>query len=136
MKLHHFVLGLAMSVVAACGPSVPGQAAAPKTQRDVLTREEIANSPQDISTLYSAIQSLRPQFLASPLGVQPGSAKKTIAIYVNGALQSGTEVLQGISAGNVDEVRYLDPIRAQSQYGQVASGGAILVTLRKGSPDP
>ena len=135
MAIPRFLIGL-LFAASACGPSQASEAPSPKTQRDVLTREEILNSPQDVLTVYAAIQALRPHFLAAPMGVRPTGAKKTIAVYVNGTIQPGVEALQGITAGNVEEVRYLEPMKAQTEFGPVASGGAVVVRLRKASADP
>ncbi|MEO7083535.1 MAG: hypothetical protein ABI442_14420 [Gemmatimonadaceae bacterium] len=134
MRIQRFVMGL-LFVAAACGPSAGNEAPLPNTRRDVLTHDDILSAPQ-VSSLYSAIQALRPFYLSAPMGVQPGAARKSIAIYLNGALQSGTESLQGIAADNVEEVRYLEPIKAQSEYGPIASGGALVIKLRKSSADP
>jgi hypothetical protein len=137
MRIPRSVIGLLLAV-AACAPNPGSDDAVPtvKVQRDVLTREEIQNSPQGVLTLYAAIQALRPHFLSAPLGIRPQGASKVVAVYVNGTIQTGLEALQGITAGNVEEARYLDPMKAQSQFGPVASGGAILVQLRKPSADP
>jgi hypothetical protein len=135
MAIPRFLIGLLLAA-SACGPSQSSEEPVPRAQRDVLTHEEIVNSPQDLSSLYSAIQALRPNFLASPMGIRPSTANKSVTIYVNGAIQTGLETLQAIPADHVEEVRYLEPMKAQSEFGPVASGGAVLVRLRKASADP
>jgi hypothetical protein len=48
----------------------------------------------------------------------------------------GLDGLQQISAADVDEVRYLEPAKAQETYGITVSGGAVLVTLNKSRKAP
>ena len=111
----------------------PADSFAQKRQRDVLTQEEIEASPVHAADLHRAIRSLRPHFLTPARGVRTlgNSIQEPLAVYLNGARQSGEDALRTIQAASVEEVRYLDPNKAGNEFGPKASGGALLVKLRK-----
>jgi hypothetical protein len=100
-----------------------------KRERDVITREEllVAHSMVD---LYQAIRGLRPQFLAPP----PGARTRVVgtSVYVDGVRQTSLESLRTIPTAFVQRVQYLDPNRAESEFGHRAAGGAVMVTTTEG----
>ena len=117
---------------------VPGSVQAQKKQRDVITRQEILTSAQAEQDLFLAIRSLRPHFLAPPRGVRSMGAAPPAptVLYVDGNKQGDFATLRMISARDVEEVRYMDPAKAEEEYGIGHSGGAILVKLfRKSNLD-
>lgn len=118
------LLGLAISVF-------PGAIQAQKKQRDVISREEILSSAQVEQDLFLVIRSLRPHFLAPPRGVRSMGAAPPAptVLYVDGNKQGDFSTLRMISARDVEEVRYLDPSKAEEEYGIGHSGGAVLVKL-------
>lgn len=123
----------ALMLVAAGALAVPAGLSAQKRQRDVITREELSNSGQKDQDLYAAIRSLRPHFLAPPRGVRTmGAAPPApVAVYVDD-MKSDLSALRSIPASDALEVRYLEPGKAQDEFGTTHSGGAILVkTTRK-----
>jgi len=125
----HLVLGL-LAVVNACASSGSNQPA--KTERNVITRVEILGSSFATADLYQAIRSLRPHLLAPPASVRSRATTATpVAVYVDGMRQAGLDALRTLRASDVEEVRYLDPMAAQSELGPAASGGAMLIKLRK-----
>jgi hypothetical protein len=129
------VPGLALAAV--CILVAPGDATAQK-KRDVITRDEIQQSAHKDLDLHRVVRSLRPHFLAPPrgqrtLGMAPPAP---VALYVDGSRMGGLDGLQQISAADVDEVRYLEPARAQETYGITVSGGAVLVTMNKSRKAP
>lgn len=133
-----FVLAL---VTAACAsvPSPEGSdnVAAPKRQRDVITNEEIMASPQHLVDLLQAIRGLRPQFLEPPLANH--THPNATLLYIDGVRQTGgLATLQSIPASSAERVEYLDPGRAESQLGSIATGGAVMVTLigQQRTPQP
>ena len=146
-------IGLAMA--AAVWTLGPADALGQKKQRDVISRAEIEGVMQGSADLFEVVRKLRPQFLEPPKGTRslsPGSREvtnpvsgatgnlavgggpKPIWVSVDGRRETGTEALKTISPVMVQEVRYLDPSRAQNQFGLNASSGAIVVTLRKEEP--
>jgi hypothetical protein len=117
----------------ACGQPPPGSVS--PRDRDVLTRDEIWSNSKDGLDLYEALQSLRPHFIEAPLGIQRGSAPRGLTVYIDSREAGGIEVLRGLSAGNVDEVRYLGPTESQSEYGQRATLVTLKITLHHASRD-
>ena len=121
------VLGIAC---ASLGPRQPSSA---KTERNLITREEILNSSFTDLDLFRAIRGLRPHFLAPPLGVQSrGSmASSPALVYFDQMRQAGLDALRTLRASEVEEVRYLDPTAAQSEFGPAGGGGALMIKLHK-----
>ena len=133
-------------LVMAVGVSVVSAAQAQKKDRNLITREEIMASAQKNGDLYSAIRSLRSHFLNKPRGQRTmdvqrggptgmqvgGSAALEPIVYLNGNKMGELNLLKNILAADVFEVRYLDPARAQDEFGADAAGGAVVVTLVKG----
>jgi hypothetical protein len=118
-------------VLAGCAPRATQTGSKPNHLRELITHDEIEESTQANLDLYSAIQSLRPQMLAAPPGIGRASNDVALAVYVNRIRQNGVIALRSIVAYKVEEVRYLNPTQSQNELGQSASGGAIMVTLRK-----
>ena len=153
MKLIRYVVGVA--AVAAFA----GTAEAQKKDRNTITREEIMASAQKDGDLFQAIRSLRPHFLQKPRGQRTmdlsmsgagagsagaqgsrsagaGNATPDPLAYVNGNRLGELNLLKTVLAADVFEVKYLDPIKAQEEYGPDASGGAVVVQLVKGIKNP
>ena len=132
MKTRLAVVALALSV-AGLG-LVPDHAEGQRRDRDKITREEILNSSQKERDLLVVIRGLRPHFVAPPRGVRSmggGRAAPTV-LYVNGNKMGDLTMLRQILATDVFEVRYMDPSKAENEFGIGHSGGAVLVTLVKG----
>ena len=127
---------LAVVALARAGMGVaitPPAAEAQKRDRDKITREEILNSGQKDRDLLVVIRGLRPHFVAPPRGVRSmagGRAAPTV-LYVNGNKMGDLGMLRQILATDVFEVRYMDPSKAENEFGIGHSGGAVLVTLVK-----
>lgn len=133
-------------VMAAAVSLLPAAAEAQKKDRNLITREEIITSAQKDGDLYQAIRSLRSHFLnkprgqrtmdvqrGGPTGMQVGnSAALEPIVYLNGNKLGELNLLKNILAADVFEVRYLEPARAQDEFGVDAAGGAVVVTLVKG----
>lgn len=112
------------------------EALAQKRQRDRITREEILASPHKELDLYQLIRNMRPHFLAPPPGVRSfGNSVTLFAVYVDGRMETGVDALKLMSPLEVEEVRYFEPSRAQSEFGPKANGGAVAVKRFKG-PKP
>lgn len=124
------------SVLAALVSTAPLEAQG--RQRDLITRAELVESSQKNQDLGLAIRSLRPQFLRRPPGVRSlmGGGPAVVQVYIDGIRQTEVASLSLIQTIDVQEVRYLEPARAQELYGITHSGGAIQVRLRRpGDPD-
>ena len=115
------------------GGGMLSEAAAQRKDRDVITREEILNSAQKSQDLYVMIRGLRPHFLLPPRGIRSASVRPPPAVlYVNGNRMGELTLLRQIVASDVHEVRYLDPGKAENEFGIRHAGGAVMVTLIKG----
>jgi hypothetical protein len=110
----------------------PPELSAQKKKRDLITQEELQNSGQRDQDAYSAIRSLRPHFMAPPRGVRTmgGSTAAALVVYVDG-MKTDLQSLRTTPASEVVEVRYLEPAKAEEEYGITHSGGAILVKTSK-----
>lgn len=126
------VVATLVTAMVACGP--PPGAVTPR-DRDVLTHDEIVSNGRDASDLFEALQALRPQFLETPPGVQRGSAPRGITVYVNDRRAGGSDMLRGLTAGSVEEVRYLGPTQSQQRFGQTATLVTLMIRLRGVNPD-
>jgi hypothetical protein len=135
MKSRCFVAAAwALAIVAvACGQ--PASTGPTPRDRNVLAYEEIINSAHAGSSLYEAVQSLRPHFLQPPPGVQPGSAPQGVTVYIDARRAGGVEALHSLTAGTVEEVRYLGPTQSQNEYGPRATVVTLVVRLRHVRPD-
>lgn len=124
----------ALALVTAGFGLVPVPAVAQKRERDKITREEILNSSQKERDLLVVIRGLRPHFVAPPRGVRSMGGGRTgpTVLYVNGNKMGDLSMLRQILATDVFEVRYMDPSKAENEFGIGHSGGAVLVTLVKG----
>lgn len=125
---------VAVALILAGASSAPAQ----NRQRDVITREELLASAQANMDLEKAIRSLRPHFLRRPAGVRSiaGMGPAQLELYVDGIRQAELGSLVLIQTADVEEVRYLEPARAQEQYGITHSGGVIQVKRYKGGGGP
>jgi hypothetical protein len=124
-------------LIALLGVLLPAVSHAQKKERDRVKREEILASGQQEQDLFLALRALRPRFLEPPPGVRTlgNSMQIPTAVVVDGKRMGGLETLHAIVASTVEEVRYLEPSRAGTEYGQMASGGAVVVKLLKGPVD-
>jgi hypothetical protein len=117
---------------------IPASASAQKRQRDRITREEIEASPHKHLDAFQLIRNLRPHFLEPPKGVRSFGGSNTpftpIALYVDGRRDSGIDALRTMDPLTIEEVRYLDPTRAENEFGTNAANGAVVVKLRKVKP--
>ena len=114
--------------VLACGKA-PSSSPTPR-DRDVLTHEEIVSAAREASDLYETLLSLRPHFLEAPLGIQPSSSLRGTTVYIDARRAGGVESLRSLTAGTVDEVRYLGPTQSQNEYGPRATLVTLVVKLR------
>ena len=108
-----------------------GTADAQKRQRNVITREEIMASAHKEQDIYQVIRSLRPHFLQLPAGTRTlgNSRPNELTIAVDGKRETDVNALRTIIAKAVEEVRYLDPVQSENEFGPRSKGGAVLVKL-------
>lgn len=130
-------LVLALLVAGSFVATAPSQLHAQKKQRDLITLEEFDKVGKLDMILLDAIKLLRPQFLEMPRGVRTlgGGAMNPVMVVVDGR-RGDSQMLLQLQIREVQEVRYLDPSKAQNDYGINANGGAIVVKLIKTKPKP
>jgi hypothetical protein len=124
---------LAIAVLG-CGGQPAGGGPTPR-DRNVLTHDEIVTSARDGSDLFEAVQSLRPHFFEPPPGVQPAAMPHGTTVYIDARRAGGIEALHSLTAGAVEEVRYLGPTQSQNEYGPRATVVTLVVRLRHVRPD-
>jgi len=124
-------LGTLAMLIAGAILLTPPELSAQK-KRDLITREELQNSGQRDQDAYAAIRSLRPHFMAPPRGVHTmgGSAAAALVVYIDG-MKSDLQALRTTPASEVVEVKYLEPAKAEEEYGITHNGGAIMVKTSK-----
>jgi hypothetical protein len=115
---------------------VPSLAQKIKKERDRVTREEILAAGQGDQDLFTALRMLRPRFVEPPPGVRTlgNSMEIPTAVVIDGKRMGGLETLQSVVASTVEEVRYLEPSRAGTEFGKSASGGAVVIKLYREPP--
>ncbi|MFL5483241.1 MAG: hypothetical protein ACJ8AK_13760 [Gemmatimonadaceae bacterium] len=90
----------------------------------VISQDEAAYA--NAETAYDIVEHLRPQFFAAA----GGTSFTGLLVYINGIRAGGSEVLRGIAAGRVKEIRLLSPREATLVLGSGHSAGALMVKLR------
>ncbi len=115
---------------AACSPTTQ-RAPRPAYDRNYLARAELATRSTD--NMFSLVRSLRPNWLATPMGgagiSTPGSAPVTV--YLDGREFGPAEMLKSISSEAVEYARYYSTTEAQSKYGLRVVSPVIDITTRK-----
>ena len=110
----------------------PMSAAAQKRERDRISRDEILNSAQKDQDIFQVIRHLRPNFLMTPRGVRSNSGVINPPVfYLNDTRMGDLSGLKMIAAIEVEEVVYLDPSKAENEYGITHNGGAVMVKTVK-----
>ena len=131
----HGVLAVAMLLPGCSGhhadPAVAGPDSAPYLDsRFIITRVELADSRVVGGTVFDAIRILRPIFLLDASGLSQGSGSATEA-SINGGRPRPLRELDGISASEAVEIRYLSVGEGQKRFGvRSRMGPIILVSLR------
>src|SRR5438045_5124031 len=100
MMRRTLVLAFALAVTAGCTSASHGAGSAPRSSSNLLTRQEIAESPYQ--NAYEVVEKLRPAFLrARTTSSGPGY---TPVVYVDGLRKGGTEQLRAIPTREVVEI--------------------------------
>ena len=117
---------LVAALLAACATAATTRA--PRGDPAVLAAEEIERS--NVGTLHDAIQRLRPHFFFSRGRTSLRGANPRPAVIVNNVPQASFESLRGISATNVQYVRFLSAPEATTRFGTGYMAGVIEVVLK------
>jgi hypothetical protein len=111
----------------ACSPATQGTGAGPRSASNVLTRQEIEASAYSRTTLYDAVEKLRPTFLRAR--TTSGQRQAYPVVYVDGVRRESLEYLRAIPASEVVEIRYLNVQDATTRYGMNVPAGVLDVKL-------
>ena len=144
------VLGtcLVLAASAACSTGSSGTraepAASPQEQtsvrrdRNVISREELADPANSGRNVLEVVRSLRPQFLTvrgthtlqdtatARRGVVDQDAGKVHA-SIDGSKIISVEELAGLTASSVVEIRFLTPSQAMQRFGGAAREGPVIL---------
>jgi hypothetical protein len=129
-SLRRTLLASLLAFTAGCASAGGGSGASSGGDPNILTAAEISSAKAGESSIYDAIQRLRPQFFRTRgrLGNEPGG---DISVSVDGGPLNTTDAPHNIPATTVKEIRYLSANDAAQRYGVRAnSGPVILVTQR------
>jgi hypothetical protein len=121
-----FYLAIFAAVLVGCA-STSGTQSSPRRSTNLIAAEEIAaSSAKDAA---EAINLLRPQWLTAR-GVSSTGINLDLAVYLNNGRLNDMEMLRGIPANNIVEIRYLSSSEATTLFGTGNMGGAILVKTK------
>jgi hypothetical protein len=122
-----------------------------KKERDRIVRAELEQPNLADRDLWTAIRSLRPHFLQPPRGassirsvgadVDQRSVGLRVdlpkaAVMIDGNKAGDVEILKTLLASQVEEVKYMTPNQAGSEFGLGYEGGLIQVKLLKVEKPP
>lgn len=123
----------ALIAVLACASGGSGSGSLPAQDRNVITDTELTSV--NSSSLYDAIEKLRPHFLRSrgSSGLSGESSSDFAAVYVDGRPYGDIGSLRSLVPAQLSQVRYYDAISAQQKFGITSGSGVIDVTVKRGS---
>jgi hypothetical protein len=123
------VIGCVILLVSSCSGSSQGSKIA---NRYVIDEQEIMKS--NASNAYELVREKRPEFLRAqgPKTLGRGiSSTRFPAVYLNGLFYGELKDLASISIDAIKEIRYLNEVDAQQQFGLGNVAGAIVVITKK-----
>ena len=127
MMRRNLVLALALAVSAGCSAATQATGAGARSSSNVLTRQELSTIA--VTTLYEAVQRLRPAFLRARTTSAGGGPNYLPVVYVDGIRKGTPEYLRGIQTTEVSEIRYLSVQDATTRYGMNVPAGVLDVKL-------
>lgn len=114
-------------LLSACA-SAGAKGSTQRRDRDVITREEIAASPEH--SALNLIRTLRPGMLADRGKTSIAHQDPGIMVFLNDQRYGDLSSLDGIEVNSIQEIRFLNAAQAQQRYGMGYPQGVILVTSR------
>jgi len=104
----------------------------PPTPRssDVITRTELATVRGTTQNAYSAVERLRPLFLATRpgSGILSGTTPR-IHVFIDGSLAGGIETLEMMPLATVASIQRVRATTAFTQFRRVESGDVVLMVI-------
>lgn len=126
------VLLLALPALPACVQKpASGQAAAPRprTQRDLITLEEIQS--RDWASLHDLVSTLRANWLNLRGTDTINGPQESVRVLLDGVPIGGVEQLHQQGVVGVQYLQYFDPVAASGRWGLGFGKGAILISMRR-----
>ena len=121
---------IVLGTLAACGSGAAAtQTRTTRRSPNTITSEEI--SAAGVTTLYDAVQRLRPHWLTSGMARSGGSHTDDVQVYLESAHYGTFESLRQLPIGGVQEMRLLSAADATNQFGTGNTGGAIVVVMAR-----
>jgi hypothetical protein len=125
------------ALLVACSSATTSSGAGPRSNRNVITAEEIQAARRPGSTAWELISALRPLYLTSrgitSLGNASsgvGSVSAVAIVHLDGSRYGDLQSLKDLNADTVHHVQYMNAADATTRYGTDHSGGVILIYTR------
>jgi hypothetical protein len=127
--------GLLLAAAMIALPSVAMAQSKPKSDRNHITKEELAEAPASLDNAYDVVRLMRPQWLRTQMGRTAmanmgagGGGATELVIYINDVRQQSIDDLKTVKASKVVDMKFLDQNRAVQMRGPGHEMGAIEVT--------
>ena len=133
-KLRVYLLLAAVSAVAACasggapGSTTSDRPSSARRDPNVITSEELADPALSALSVFDAIRTLRPNFLASRgshglVGAETGQVHASI----DGSGVLSVDELKRLHVAGVVEIRFLSAAAAMQKFGGSAKEGPVIL---------
>jgi hypothetical protein len=130
-RSHRLTLLFAVSsIVLSCAAGSQSDSARPRgSSRNVITQEELAALPQQLSAL-DAVRRLRSTWLRTR-GMAGMGAAQSVRIYVDNVHAGDVSFLEGRPLDGIVEMRYFGGTDATTKWGTGVGGGVIELITRR-----
>ena len=109
----------------ACGSA--GSSTASRTDRSVITQEQIAQ--HHFTNAYEAVEALHSNWLITKV-TDSFTAPTQVRVYVNATFFGGVETLRTINPNTIKSIQHFDGVAATARWGLDHGQGVILITTR------
>ena len=114
-------------VIASTGCGSAGSSTRSRTDRSVITQEQIAQ--HHFTNAYEAVEALHSNWLITKV-TDSFTAVSQIRVYVNATFFGGVETLRTINPNTIRSIQHFDGVAATARWGLDHGQGVILVTTR------
>ncbi|HEX2191364.1 MAG TPA: hypothetical protein VHG51_20805 [Longimicrobiaceae bacterium] len=116
---------LALALCAACASGRGADGAAPRTDRNLITREQIVE--HGYRNAHEAVSALRPAWMV-PRGTDSFVGPTEVLVYQDGSRVGGVGALRWIPTTDIRFIRYYDGVAATARWGLDHGQGVIFVS--------
>ena len=116
----------------ACATTLQSHTPPTTASNDFLSFEELSADAGTVANVYSAVQRVRPRFLAAGSGSKaPFGSASRIHVFINGRFAGGDAVLKAIPLWRVESIRWVQATASDIQDIRINAGdGVLLVRIR------